>query len=109
MTKMKFTFPKMNKTLIVAASISTFAVPSFAEESLGVPSCDKFMTQYETCVHSKVPTDQKAVVEQSLQSMRTQFKTMATNPQTKAALGPACEQMASSVKQSMSAYGCKFE
>jgi hypothetical protein len=88
-----------------------FAIPTSARaqtaEPLGIPACDEFMTKYEACI-AKMPAANQATFQGSLDQMRTGWKGMAANPQTKGALEGVCKQMSDGLKTAMTQAGCQW-
>ena len=80
-----------------------------AQDKVGVELCDTFLDKYETCVKDKAG-DQRAQLEQMIGQLRTTWKQMAADPQTKPSLEAACKQSIESVKPSLNAapYNCGF-
>ena len=77
-----------------------------ASADIGVPECDAFLKAYEACIHDKVPAAQRATFDTGIATWKKNWKTMAENPQTKAALVTACKSAQDGAKTSMKAYGC---
>lgn len=75
-------------------------------EPIGVPECDDFLTKYEACVMNKVPEASRASFQSGIQQWRDSWRSMAANPDTKAALASACQQSREASKASLSAFGC---
>jgi hypothetical protein len=94
-----------NKTAVVASTPTT-TVP--AGDKIGVAECDEYITAYEACVTTKVPEAARAQFNSSLATVRTQWRQLAANPQTKPTLAAACKTAMESAKTSMKAYGCTF-
>jgi hypothetical protein len=90
------------------AAATTAATTSVAAGDFGVPECDEYMRKYLECVNSKVPESARAMVKQSLDATRSQWKQAASTPQGKAGLAMACTQATTAAKQAMSAYGCTW-
>jgi hypothetical protein len=76
-------------------------------EPLGIPACDAFLTKYDACM-ARVPAGQSAAFNTSIDQMRTGWKGMAANPQTRASLDGVCKQMQDSMKSALASYGCKW-
>jgi hypothetical protein len=83
--------------------------PAFAQDKVGIEICDTFLDKYETCVKEKAG-DQRPQLEQMIGQLRTQWKQLADNPQTKSSLESACKQTIEQVKPSLNAapYNCGF-
>lgn len=91
------------------------AAPAKAAEStavaagdFGVPECDEYFRKYMACIDGKVPEAARAMVKQSLDQTREQWKRAAATPQGKAALATGCTQATAAAKQAMAAYGCTW-
>jgi hypothetical protein len=91
----------------LAIALSTIALTTATAEPLGVPVCDEFLTKYEACI-AKIPAQQQAAFSTSLEQMRTGWKGLAANPQTKPALEGVCRQMNESMKPAMAPFGCQW-
>ncbi len=95
---------------VVFLAVVTVAVaPAFAQDKVGIEVCDTFLDKYETCVKEKAG-DQRPQLEQMITQLRTQWKQLADNPQTKSSLESACKQTIEQVKPSLNAtpYNCGF-
>lgn len=85
-------------------------VPAFAQDKVGIEVCDVFLDKYQACVKDKTAGDQRAQLEQMIGQLRTQWKQLAADPQTKPSLEAACKQTIDSVKPTLNAapYNCGF-
>jgi hypothetical protein len=94
--------------LVVAAAIVA-GPAALAQDKVGIEVCDTFLDKYQTCVKDKAG-DQRAQLEQMITQLRTQWKQMASDPQTKPSLEAACKQSIEAVKPSLNAapYNCGF-
>ncbi|QCI65835.1 hypothetical protein [Phreatobacter stygius] len=93
----------------LAAGLLVFSnVNARAADDVGVPECDRFITSYETCVTTRAPAAQRPVLTQQIAQMRSQWKALAANPQTRAQLQQACTMQAEQMKQAMAPMGCTF-
>jgi hypothetical protein len=99
----------MFRSIILSAAIVAGLSTSASAQSLGVPACDEFIVKFETCV-KKQPEAQSAALNQAVTQMRTSWKTLADNPQTKPALEQACKQVTEAMKPQLNAapYSCGF-
>jgi len=77
-------------------------------EKIGVAECDEFLTAYENCVTGKVPEAARAQYKTSIATLRTQWKKLADNPQTKPTLAAACKQSLETTRTAMKSFGCTF-
>lgn len=78
-----------------------------AVEKVGIPECDSFLNAYETCV-GKVPEAGRAQFQTSLNTLRTQWKKLADNPQTRGTLAAACKTQRETTMAAMKAYNCTW-
>ena len=63
-----------------------------AAASIGVPECDKYLSDFEACVN-KVPPEAKASMQASLQATRSAWQQAASTPAGKDALVTSCNAM----------------
>jgi hypothetical protein len=82
---------------------------ALAQDKVGIEVCDTFLDKYEACVKDKAG-DQRAQFEEMVKQLRTTWKQMASDAQSKPSLEEACKQTVESVKQSLNAppYNCGF-
>lgn len=92
------------------AALPTSVAPAsgVAEGDFGVKECDDYMRKYLACIDSKVPEAARAMVRQSLEQTKAQWKQAASTPQGKAGLATACQSAMDTARQAMSAYGCQW-
>jgi hypothetical protein len=85
------------------------APAALAEDKVGIEICDSFLDKYQTCVKEKAG-DQREQLEKMIVQLRTQWKQLADNPQTKDKLEEACKQTIDTVKPTLNAepYKCGF-
>jgi hypothetical protein len=95
-------------TATPAASVPASTTADAAGDKIGVPECDDYIAKYEACVSGKVPAAARAQYESSLAQMRTSWRNLAANPQTRTGLAQACKTATESARQSMKAMGCEF-
>ena len=81
---------------------------STSGEKIGVPECDEYIAAYDACVSGKVPEVARAQYKTSIEQLRTSWRQLAANPNTKATLASACKQAAAQAKVSMKSYNCTF-
>ncbi len=91
-----------------SSSSSTAANTTASGEQIGVPECDSFLNAYESCVSTKVPEAQRAQFQTIMTTWRTEWKKLAADPQTKAALVTACKNHQETARTQMKAYNCTF-
>jgi hypothetical protein len=100
----------MKDICVLAVAAAIVAGPAaLAQDKVGIEVCDTFLDKYQTCVKDKAG-DQRAQLEQMITQLRTQWKQMASDPQTKPSLEAACKQSIEAVKPSLNAapYNCGF-
>ena len=74
--------------ILALIALGVAAAPVFAQDKVGVEACDTFLDKYQTCVKDKAG-DQRAQLEQMIGQLRTTWKQMAADPQTKPSLEAA--------------------
>jgi hypothetical protein len=77
-------------------------------EKVGITECDTFLDHYETCVTGKVPEGVRAQFQTNLNTLRTQWKKLADNPQTRGTLAAACKTQRETTMAAMKAYNCTW-
>ena len=87
----------------------TAGAPAWAQDKVGIEVCDSFLDKYEACVKDKAG-DQRAQFDQMIKQLRSTWKQLASDAQTKPTLEQACKQTLESVKPSLNAapYNCGF-
>ena len=91
------------------ASASPVAtVSTSAADQVGVPECDKFLSEYEACVNNKVPAQARAQFNSGIKTWRADWKKLAANPTTKPGLVQACKTQLETARTQMKAYNCTF-
>src|SRR6185436_11781040 len=93
---------------LVAFGVAAGA-PALAQDKVGIEVCDSFLDKYEACVKDQAG-DQRAQFDQMIKQLRSTWKQMASDAQTKPSLEEACKQTVESVKPSLNAppYNCGF-
>jgi hypothetical protein len=76
--------------------------------SIGVPECDDYLRKVETCIANHVPEDARAMQQQSMEQLRSQWRQAAATETGKASLAAGCKAALDSARSSMAAYGCEF-
>lgn len=90
------------------AGSSTAANSTASGEQIGVPECDNFLNAYESCISTKVPEAQRAQFQTIMTNWRTEWKRLASDPQTKPGLVTACKTHLETARTQMKAYNCTF-
>ena len=95
--------------LVLVAVTAAGGPAAFAQDKVGIEVCDIFLDKYQACVKDKAG-DQRPQLEQMIGQLRTQWKQLAADPQTKSSLETACKQTIEQVKSSLNAppYSCGF-
>jgi hypothetical protein len=94
----------------VLALIPTALVLSasaFANDKVGVATCDDVITKYEACL-TRMPPAQQSQIKASVVQMRTGWKSMASNAEAKPNLDSMCRNMGDSLKIAVSQYSCQW-
>lgn len=89
------------------AAVLTATGPVRAQDKIGIAACDEFFVKDEACV-AKMPAANQAQFKTQMDAMRTGWKAMAGNEQTKATLEATCTQMTATIKGAMSPFGCAW-
>ena len=76
--------------------------------TIGVPECDDYIAKYDACVSNKVPEASRAQYKSSIEQMRSSWKQLASNPQTKASLAQACKNATEQARTAMKSFNCDF-
>lgn len=94
---------------VVAALGIAAASSAIAEDKVGIEVCDTFLDKYEACLKDKSGA-QRAQFDQMISHLRTTWRQMARDEQTKPTLEDACKQTLESVKHSLNSapYNCGF-
>ena len=94
--------------VLVAFGVAAGA-PALAQDKVGIEVCDSFLDKYEACVKDQAG-DQRAQFDQMIKQLRSTWKQMASDAQTKPSLEQACKLTVESVKSSLNAppYNCGF-
>lgn len=87
---------------------ATPAATVAAADQIGVPECDNFLTAYETCITTKVPAAVRPGFQATMTTWRSEWKRMASDPQTRPALAAACQTHLENARKQMQAYNCTF-
>ncbi|MGL4634510.1 MAG: hypothetical protein ACRCWF_00875 [Beijerinckiaceae bacterium] len=99
----------LSRAFLAVGFCASLAIPVLAQDAVGIPVCDAFLTKYDACMKNQ-PAAQKAQFDQMMTQMRTSWKQMAANPQSKPALETACKQITDQMKTQLNAapYNCGF-
>ncbi len=89
-----------------AAPSPAATTTSASATAVGVAECDNFITAYENCVSTKVPEQARGPLRDQVARLRTDWKRIADNPQTRGTLTAACKKQLETTRTAMKAYGC---
>jgi hypothetical protein len=98
-------------TVAMATSLAAFTASSTgvrAQDSVGVESCDKFLTTYQACVASKVPEASRGPMTAAFDQMKTNWKAVAATAEGKAKLDATCKETAETMKKQVAALNCAW-
>jgi hypothetical protein len=79
-----------------------------AADKIGVEECDRFLTEYDTCISSKVPEAGRAQYKNMLSQWRSSWKKLADNPQTRGTLTTVCKNQLETARTQMKSFNCTF-
>ncbi len=87
--------------------------PALAEDaaSVGIGTCDNFLTAYAQCLQSPgVPSDAKAAIQQGIDNLRDSFRNAAAQgPSARSSIGQQCTSSHEMVRARMiEAFKCEF-
>lgn len=95
---------RLSAALAVAMGIGT----ARAQEPIGIPECDRFITSYETCVTTKVPATHRVTFAQQVHQLRTTWRALAQDPQARAQLEQICRTQGDQMRRGLEPFGCQF-
>ena len=91
-----------------ATTAPATAPATASAEKIGVPECDTYLANYESCVSGKVPEVARAQFQTALDQTRSSWRKLAENPATKASLAAACKTATEQARTAMKSYNCTF-
>jgi len=97
-----------NKAATTTTTPASTTSTTASANKIGVPECDEYIAAYDACVSGKVPELARAQYKTALDQMRTSWKKLADNPQTKPSLAAACKQATEQARTAMKTYNCTF-
>jgi len=97
-----------NKAATTTTTPASTTSTTASANKIGVPECDEYIAAYDACVSGKVPEVARAQYKTALDQMRTSWKKLADNPQTKPSLAAACKQATEQARTAMKSYNCTF-
>ena len=96
-----------------AGSVSTnkntnASAATASAEKIGVEECDRFLTEYDACVSSKVPEAGRAQYKNAISQWRSSWKKLADNPSTRGTLASVCKTQLETARTQMKSFNCTF-
>ncbi|KAF0137347.1 MAG: hypothetical protein FD152_522 [Xanthobacteraceae bacterium] len=79
-----------------------------AQEDIGIPECDRFINSYEVCVTTKVPATHRVTFAQQVAQLRTTWRSLAQDPQTRQQLEAICRTQGEQMRRGLEPFGCAF-
>jgi hypothetical protein len=77
-------------------------------EKIGIAECDTFLTEYETCISTKVPEAGRAQYKTAIAQWRSSWRKLADNPQTRGTLATVCKNQLETARTQMKSFNCTF-
>jgi hypothetical protein len=84
-------------------------------QSTGVAVCDDFLTKFETCINTKVPSAQRAPLRDTLDQLRESYVAMAKDakdpamrPLVEQTLDGLCKASIKAFNTALQVHGCRF-
>jgi hypothetical protein len=99
----------MIRTSIIALGASLIAITAAAAQDTGIPACDDFYKQYETCVMTKMPEAQRATFKQQLDAGKAAIKQASGNAAARPQLEQSCTMQKQQMAAAMKPHGCEFK
>ena len=97
-----------NKAATTTTTPASTTSTTASANKIGVPECDEYIAAYDACVSGKVPEVARAQYKAAFEQLRTSWKKLADNPQTKPSLAAACKQATEQARTAMKTYNCTF-
>ena len=97
----------INKAKAAARKASARANTSEAQE-IGVPECDAYIRNYESCLADKVPDTRRDALRATLNEQRNKWQTAITSGEERASIAEQCKSAVATAAQAMGDYGCTF-
>ncbi len=103
------TFRRVAHALALAACLQAAAAGAIrAQEDIGIPECDRFINSYEVCVTTKVPATHRVTFAQQVAQLRTTWRSLAQDPQTRQQLEAICRTQGEQMRRGLEPFGCSF-
>ena len=98
--------PAGTNSSAASTPVSSTNSSASANEKIGIPECDSFLTAYDNCVSTKVPEAARAQFKTAIHNWRTEWKKLADNPQTRGTLANVCKTQMESARTQVKSFGC---
>ena len=97
----------LKKAKTAAAAASAHANTSATEE-IGVPECDQYVRNYESCLVNKVPDSRRDELRQTLNEQRNRWRDAVTGGADQTQVADQCKSAAAAALRNLGDYGCAF-
>lgn len=77
-------------------------------QELGIPECDAYVRNYESCLSQKVPEDRRTSFRTTLNKQRNKWQTAVTSGEDNTRIGDECKAAVTTASQAMSEFGCTW-
>jgi hypothetical protein len=94
--------------MALAVGLNAGVGKALAQEEIGIPECDRFITSYEVCVTTKVPATHRITFSQQVAQLRTTWRSLAQDPQTRQQLEAICRTQGEQMRRGLEPFGCAF-
>lgn len=103
------TVRRVAHVLVLAACVQAATAEAIrAQEDIGIPECDRFINSYEVCVTTKVPATHRVTFAQQVAQLRTTWRSLAQDPQTRQQLEAICRTQGEQMRRGLEPFGCSF-
>ena len=96
------------KRFALSACLVAIATAAAGAGETGIPVCDDFLTKYEACITTKIPTENQTMFKLQLDQVRERWGESSKDPNTRPHLEASCKQVYEQMKTAMKPYGCAF-
>jgi hypothetical protein len=99
----------MFRTASIAAFAGVISLGAASAQDTGIPACDDFYKQYETCVMTKMPEAQRTTFKQQLDAGKAAIRQASGNASARPQLEQSCTMQKQQMAAAMKPYGCEFK
>jgi hypothetical protein len=99
----------MFRTASIAAFAGVISLGAASAQDTGIPACDDFYKQYETCVMTKMPEAQRTTFKQQLDAGKAAIRQASGNAAARPQLEQSCTMQKQQMAAAMKPYGCEFK